>query len=361
MADLSQYFKNRVKYHAASRLASQTGEGLVQALNVDGHTVSYDKVWSAPAINFPNNANKSDVNPVNATNDLVKVFKTAEEGYSITSAAFHDKADNGIVWKNSKYPAVVLYENVPMTKVSGSDGKDSKGNARFQSYEVLAGENGIASGTTRIVDWVSPTAVADRELGSPVAGFSGIPQYGATRAAMKSLQAVKPSEWSNGAGNWEFVYMAGLLTFDPDYTPQFIDATNGVNNVYLTAFKYVGGYLKDTLDKTNKETSDAITTINKSIEDLTVQAGAKEILATEAVFDKAAGTVGGALSGLTGTIVDGLVTVNMPAAYEVINVKEDDGDAITPDIDYTSTNITLTADYGLQDIVPNSWTITYRV
>ena len=145
MADLSQYFKNRVKYHAASRLASQTGEGLVQALNVDGHTVSYDKVWSAPAINFPNNANKSDVNPVNATNDLVKVFKAdiydavpissavlndvqyykyssasgyykvdaptgiiptkdyLVSGYSITSAAFHDKADNGIVWKNSKY------------------------------------------------------------------------------------------------------------------------------------------------------------------------------------------------------------------------------------------------------------------
>ena len=88
---LNPYLKNRVKYHAASRLASQTGEGLVQALNVDGHTVTYENVWTAVPSGFPNNANKDDVNPVNATKDLVNVFKygeTATKAYNALPTTF---------------------------------------------------------------------------------------------------------------------------------------------------------------------------------------------------------------------------------------------------------------------------------
>jgi hypothetical protein len=170
---LNPYLKNRLKYHAASRLASQTGEGLGQALNVDGHIVTSNKIWAAPQTAFPNNADKNNVDPFDATNDLVDVFKTqlydltkdttflADVEYfvevdgkytlesvvvgeeipidkkyyvksnTITSESFWN-GTNSKVWTNSKYPAVRLYENVPMTTVKGSDG-----GGKFQSYEVL--------------------------------------------------------------------------------------------------------------------------------------------------------------------------------------------------------------------------------
>jgi L-aminopeptidase/D-esterase-like protein len=87
MSDISQMFLNRVKYHAASRLASQTGEGLAQALSVDGHTVSYDKIWSASTNDFPNQADPNQKNPINATTDLINVFKT--ETFTSVSGTFN--------------------------------------------------------------------------------------------------------------------------------------------------------------------------------------------------------------------------------------------------------------------------------
>jgi hypothetical protein len=50
---MSNLFNNRVKYHTASRVASQSGEALLQALTIDGHTVSTNKVWASNR--FPEN------------------------------------------------------------------------------------------------------------------------------------------------------------------------------------------------------------------------------------------------------------------------------------------------------------------
>ena len=73
-----------------------------------------------------------------------------------------------------------------MTTVAGSDG-----GGKFQAYEILAGEDGFSSGTIRLMDWVAPTAVADRENGKPVAGFSGIPMYDS-----KALKLADASKWA---------------------------------------------------------------------------------------------------------------------------------------------------------------------
>ena len=228
MAD-AKYLANRLKYHTASRIATQTGEALAQALNVDGHIVTTNKVWAAPQTAFINNVNKSNTDSVDATNDLVTAFKVGG-----VETAFHA---GGSVWTNPSYPAVRLYENVPMTKVAGSDG-----GGKFQAFEILAGDDGISSGTKRITDWIAPTAVADQETGKPVAGYSGIPQYN-----NQALKLANPSKWAESLGSYEFAYIAGLLTFEPGFTPQDVGGASAVNNIKLTAFKYIGAYLTDVL------------------------------------------------------------------------------------------------------------------
>ena len=237
MAD-AKYLANRLKYHTASRIATQTGEALAQALNVDGHIITTNKVWAAPQTAFINNVNKANTDSVDATNDLVKAF--TENGGVKT--AFHA---GGFVWTNPSYPAVRLYENVPMTKVKGSDG-----GGKFQAFEILAGEDGVSAGTKRIVDWIAPTAVADRVTGLPVAGYSGIPQYNG-----QALKVANPDKWAESKGSYEFAYMSGLLTFEPGFTPQDVDSANGVNKIKLTAFKYIGAYLSDTLTSITTSTA----------------------------------------------------------------------------------------------------------
>ena len=237
MAD-AKYLANRLKYHTASRIATQTGEALAQALNVDGHIITTNKVWAAPQTAFINNVNKSNTDSVDATNDLVAAFK---EG--ATSVPFHGDSANGLVWTNPNYPAVRLYENVPMTKVTGSDG-----GGKFQAFEVLAGDDGISSGTKRITDWIAPTAVADQETGMPVAGYSGIPQYNGT-----ALKLANPGKWAESLGSYEFAYIAGLLTFEPGFTPQDVGGASAVDKIKITAFKYVGDYVDDVLAKIEAE------------------------------------------------------------------------------------------------------------
>ena len=228
MAD-EKYLANRLKYHTASRIATQTGEALAQALNVDGHIVTTNKVWASPQTAFINNPDKANTDSVDATNDLVAAFKTGA-----TSKAFWK---GGLVWTNPNYPAVKLYENVPMTPVKGSDG-----GGKFQAYEILAGADGESEGTVRIVDWIAPTAVADQTTGAPVAGYSGIPMYKNT--ALKHADA---SKWAEAGGHYEFAYMAGMLTFEPGFTPEDKSTTDGKTSITLTAFKYVGEYLDETL------------------------------------------------------------------------------------------------------------------
>ena len=236
MAD-AKYLANRLKYHTASRIATQTGESLAQALNVDGHIITTNKVWAAPQTAFINNVDKASTDSVDATNDLVAAFKNGG-----VETAFHA---GGSVWTNPSYPAVRLYENVPMTKVNGSDG-----GGKFQAFEILAGEDGVSEGTKRIVDWIAPTAVADQVTGLPVAGYSGIPQYNG-----QALKVANPGKWAEALGSYEFAYMSGLLTFEPGFTPQDVDATNGVNKIKLTAFKYIGAYLSDTLTSITTSTA----------------------------------------------------------------------------------------------------------
>jgi hypothetical protein len=356
-AEINPYLKNRLKYHAASRLASQTGEGLAQAMNVDGHTVTTAKVWAAPATAFPNNADKDNVDAIDATNDLVTVFKTPvalEDGTMsvVESKDFWaaDKSGNksGKVWTNTAYPAAKLYENVPMTAVKGSDG-----GGMFQSFEILAAADGYSEGTLRVSDWIAPTAVADRTTGKVVAGFSGIPMYSGAALSKDT------SRWAATLGTWEFVYMAGMLTFEPGYTPQnkastAVDAKTFKSVITLTAFKYSGDYLAESLDKSisgiDKKIEDAVKDLNTNI------ANAKEIAETTVTLATASATTEDGKA-VTSAIADGVVTVTIAA--EVLGVKQGT-ETISPDMSYTAGVTTLTADYGTAEI-PATWTITYRI
>ena len=244
MAD-AKYLANRLKYHTASRIATQTGEALAQALNVDGHIITTNKVWAAPANAFAYNADKANTDSFDATTDLVKVFKASVNGSSVTSG---DIA-GGKWWENTAYPAVRLYEGVKMTKVKGSDG-----GGKFQAFEVLADAKGKSDGTAgdtlRLTDWIAPTAVADPETGLPVAGYSGIPMYNG-----QALKVANPDKWAESKGSYEFAYMSGLLTFEPGSTPQDVGGASAVNKIKLTAFKYIGAYLSDTLTSITTSTA----------------------------------------------------------------------------------------------------------
>ena len=81
MAD-EKYLANRLKYHTASRIATQTGEALAQALNVDGHIVTTNKVWASPQTAFINNVNKANTDSVDATNDLVAALESPSGEYT---------------------------------------------------------------------------------------------------------------------------------------------------------------------------------------------------------------------------------------------------------------------------------------
>ena len=192
MAD-AKYLANRLKYHTASRIATQTGESLAQALNVDGHIITTNKVWAAPANAFAYNANTATTDSFDATTDLVAVFKASVKGSSVTSG----EIAGGKWWENTAYPAVRLYEGVKMTKVKGSDG-----GGKFQAFEVLAGADGKSSGTLRLTDWIAPTAVADPTTGLPVAGYSGIPMYSGT-----VLKKSNTDKWAESIGSYEFAYI----------------------------------------------------------------------------------------------------------------------------------------------------------
>ena len=266
MAD-AKFLANRLKFHTASRVGTQTGQALAQALNVDGHIVTTLKIWDANENQFPNNADKANTDSVDATNDLVAVFKKG--------ATSEDFWNGGKVWTNPLYSAVKLYEGIPMTTVEGSDG-----GGKFQAYEInerdfiltsdeeintnkkyytynsvskqyelatVTSETQVTANTyyeakyTRIVDWVAPTAVAERSNGQPVAGFSGIPMYDG-----KALKLSDAGKWAQANGTWQFVYMSGMLIFEPGYTPQD-KASTGATKISLTEFKYVGNYLSNSL------------------------------------------------------------------------------------------------------------------
>jgi hypothetical protein len=363
---LNPYLKNRLKYHAASRLASQTGEGLAQAMNVDGHTVTTAKVWAAPATAFPNNADKDNVDAIDATNDLVTVFKTAvalADGVmsEVSSVDFWaaDKAGvkSGKVWTNTAYPAVKLYENVPMTAVKGSDG-----GGKFQAFEILAGADGYSEGTLRVSDWVAPTSVADLTTGKVVAGFSGIPMYSGTALSKDTTR------WAATDGTWEFVYIAGMLTFEPGYTPEnkaatAVDPKTLKSVITLTAFKYDGEYLADSISDINNTIDTEIANIDKKIDDAvkdlnTNIANAKEIAEVTVVLADGAATPADSGKKITSKLVGGEVTMTIDA--EVLSVKQGT-EEIQPDMTYAAGITTLVADYVTAPAEGTAWTLTYRI
>ena len=346
MADV-KYLNNRLKYHTASRIGAQTGYSLAQSLDVDGHIVTTNKVWAAPATAFPNNADKANVDSVDATNDLVTVFKVGA-----VSGAFWN---GGTVWTNENYPAVKLYENVPMTAVKGSDG-----GGKFQAYEILAAADGVTSGTIRLTDWVAPTAVADRTNGKPVAGFSGIPMYDGT-----ALKLADTSNWAEAGGHYEFVYIAGMLTFEPGYTPENQSKGNKKDGITLTAFKYCGEYLADSISGINDTIDTEIANIDKKIDDAvkdlnTEITNSKEIAEVTVVLADGTATPADSGKEITSVVSDaGVVTMTIKA--EVLSVKQGT-EEIQPDMVYAGGTTTLTADYGTEFVAgTTTWTLTYRI
>lgn len=221
--DDNAFVKNRVLFHAASRIAIQTGQSLAQATNVDGHIVTDAQIWTAKNSEFPKNTgdNKTTSDVVAATNDLVTVFK---EG-----AIQKKTLGGGVVWTNDAFPAVELYEKVEMTAVEYSDN---------QAWEILDG--------TRVMDWVAPTSVKDN--GTPVPGFSGIVEANTNEGGDDDWIIIQKSSnlkygWELAKGTWEFAYMSGMLVFHPDYIPSKMS----YSKIRITAFKYVGSYLTDNL------------------------------------------------------------------------------------------------------------------
>lgn len=340
MAD-KYYLANRLKYHTASRVANQTGDSLAASFNVDGHIVRTSSVWANGIKDFPLQSNKKNADPVGATDDLVTVFKNGA-----TSKSFWN---GGLVWTNPNYPAVKLYENVTLTPVAASLGQNMNsgtpsGTARYQAYEILAAADGISEGTLRLTEWVAPPAIIDPETGSPVAGYSGKQMLNGT-----PLQAKDDANWSLGGGHWEFVYIAGILTFEMGYTPQEINKSTA--GLTLTAFKFTGEYLDASISGIDKKIEDAVKDLNTNI------ANAKEIAETTVTLTTAeATTVDG--KAITSTIANGVVTVTIAA--EVLAVKQGT-ETISPDMSYSDGVTTLTADYGSADLIPATWTITYRI
>lgn len=246
---MSNLFNNRVKYHTASRVASQSGEALLQALTIDGHTVSTNKVWASNR--FPENteAVKKLKQGVAATKDLVAVFK----GFAQTTV---QDFNGGKLYKNPNYD-VELYENVLMSGVAGSNGSGQN----YEAFEILDANN------TRVIDWVSPMAAFDKTYNIPIPGFTGIVQgfnikayaesKGKTQAQLTTEQInqgvtndsnwlvlQEDKDWTLAKATWEFAYLGGMLIFDKDFTP----AAKNYTYIRMTAFKYVGKYLDKFID-----------------------------------------------------------------------------------------------------------------
>ena len=213
--NMTTYLNNRLKYHTASRVATQEDESLGQALNLDTHTVTSQKVWSSPLSGFPVNSPKKykeTKDGIGASQNLVSIFK--ENGSS-------EEFKGGYIWTNPNYPNVRLFENVSMSPVEGSDGENSANEVVYQSYEVL-------SGNQRIQDWVSPMAVFDSSNGKPVPGYTVRIMAKNEETALwndssisteQDIEKIQGTDWALSKGTWEFIYNAGIVTFEKDHTP----------------------------------------------------------------------------------------------------------------------------------------------
>lgn len=238
-----KYLPNRLKYHAASRVAAKEADPLLNAMNFDGHTVPFNDVWAGSADEFPKNTSnntsgqfyhvdgltdnfnfKTTTDGLSATKNLVKVFtNNFTTGNGVSQTSFR----NGTIWTNTLYPTVKLFYQVEMTGVQYSNGDAS----HYEAYEILD-----ASGN-RYQDWVSPTAIFDTELNRPIPGYTGIVEI-YKESTWSVAQQAEP-DYSLDAGNWEFMYPAGIVTFARGLTP----TNKGYSKVRWTGFLYNGIYL----------------------------------------------------------------------------------------------------------------------
>lgn len=268
---MSNFVDKRIGFHSASRLPLHSQQALAAAMNVDGHVVTDGKIWTAKAEDFPVNRNlspegtnfKTSTDIVGATDDLIVVFTGGNQDTSnSTSFSFvegentykikSEKFNGGMVWTNTKYPAVKLYQRVDMEAVTGSDGAESGG--KYQAYHVV--ETAEDGNKKRVVDWIPPTAVIDDVTGSPVAGYSGKAEVSADGTSWSCLQDCENENyaWKLSNENWEFVFMAGMLRFNPLYTPTADKF--GYNKVKWTGFKYIGPVLSEDISDIKKDIAD---------------------------------------------------------------------------------------------------------
>ena len=249
--DDNTYLRNRLKYHAASRIAIQTGQALGQAMNTDGHNVRSTQVWTATDDQFivqSTAASKTSTDGIATNAELVADFKA-------TGSKVKDLG-NGEVWKNESYPAILLYCQCEMSPVFGSNGSGTK----YEAYELKDGDN-------RIMDWVAPTSVKDNGL--PVPGYTArIEGYKGSKWTDLQNCADVDGNWALAQNNWEFAYLSGMVTFHPSTTP----AQWSYTKLRITAFAYVGTYLSNTIDTMNQDTGDSMFSIRPytfSVSDMT--------------------------------------------------------------------------------------------
>ena len=365
------YLNNRLKYHTASRVAISTAQSMMQATNGDGHTVTSAQIWSAANNQFPKNTSDyaESSNVVGATKDLVAVFKNGNQ-YEITHVLTTDakfvegkdyytkqivneeetyvlaavvadteitetyyetilaKGLTGKVYRNDDFPAVELYEGVEMTDVQYSD---------KQAWEIkVAG--------SRIMDWCSPTAVKNGVL--PVPGYTGYAEASDNGTTWTILQDSpnKSYGWSLAGGNWEFVYMSGMLTFHPDYIPSAMS----FSKVRFTGFKYIGTYLTENITNIQED----ITTLQNEIGN-TVNVGLSKTLAIKpCVFEFSKMTK---ISTEEMVLTEDVVVVQGKIYYERIEqIAVVEGETVT-EVTYLQKNLTVG-----QEIPENIYERIYR-
>ena len=301
--DDNAYLRNRLKYHAASRIGIQTGQSLGQATNGDGHTVRYGQVWTAPDTAFivqSTAAMKTTSDGIDSNAELVADFKATGEKVK--------DLGGGEVWINSSYPAVKLYCQCEMNAVTGSNGAGTK----YEAYELT--DNGA-----RVMDWVAPTSVKDNGL--PVPGYTARIEATKNNSTWTDLQNCTDGSgaWALSEGNWEFVYMSGLCTFHPSNTPNGY----GYSKLRITAFAYVGDYLSDTLSSMSSSTTASMTAVKPF------------------AFN---------LNAMTSVTAEGVTTKSIVIPGVVFNVFENTTGLVYGDITYLSG-----ADAGKTLITFNDW------
>lgn len=261
---MSEQFKtNRVQYHAASRVAIKETDPLLNALNLDQHTVLTSKVWASTISDFPKNRDltasggadwKNSTDGYGATNDLVKVFTNDQAGQyinnsSITTTYFNGTdASKGLIYENASYPAVKLFYRCEMRAVEGS-----KGTGDYSEAFELVDTNGI-----RYMDWVSPVSAFDPSIDKPIPGYTGILEATKNGTDWSPAQDFDKTNWNLLTGNWEFVYYAGMVIFDANNTPLH----RGASKLRWTGFQYVGVYLDQYLDTVQYNLQDELHAIN---------------------------------------------------------------------------------------------------